>query len=42
MTYKIVVFPEIQQVDTNESIDWAIEMMELGYESPTLHINAEK
>lgn len=36
LTYKIVAFPEIQQVDTNESIDWAIEMMELGHESPTL------
>lgn len=40
LTYKIVAFPEIQQVDTNESIDWAIEMMELGYESPTLHMLA--
>lgn len=36
LTYKIVAFAEIQQVDTNESVDWAIEMMELGYESPTL------
>ncbi|MFK7952854.1 MAG: hypothetical protein AB8B73_08400 [Ekhidna sp.] len=40
LTYKIVAFPEIQQVDTNESIDWAIEMMELGYESPTLFMLA--
>tara|TARA_R110000796_G_scaffold185330_2_gene302099 strand:- start:187805 stop:188320 length:516 start_codon:yes stop_codon:yes gene_type:complete len=40
LTYKIVAFLEIQQVDTNESIDWAIEMMELGYESPTLYMLA--
>ena len=36
LTYKIVAFPEIQQADTNESIDWAVEMMEHGYNSPTL------
>ncbi len=40
LTYKIVAFPEIQQVDTNESIDWAIEMIELGFESPTLFMLA--
>ena len=40
LTYKIVAFAEIQQVDTNESIDWAIEMMELGYESASLHMLA--
>lgn len=36
LTYKIVAFEEIQQVDTNESIDWAIKMIELGYESASL------
>lgn len=40
LTYKIVAFEEIQQVDTNESIDWAFEMMQLGYESPTLFMLA--
>lgn len=40
LTYKIVAFEEIQQVDTNESIDWAIEMMELGYESDSLFMLA--
>lgn len=40
LTYKIVAFEEIQQVDTNESIDWAVEMMELGYESPSLFMLA--
>ena len=38
LTYKIVAYTEIQEVDTNESIDWAIEMMELGFESPSLHM----
>ena len=36
LTYKVVAFSEIQQVDTNDGIDWAIEMLELGYESRTL------
>lgn len=40
LTYKIVAFTEIQQVDTNESIDWAVEMMQLGYDSPTLYMLA--
>lgn len=40
LTYKIVAYPEIQQVDTNESIDWAIEMMELGSENMTLYMLA--
>lgn len=40
LTYKIVAFPEIQRVDTNESIYWAVEMMELGYNSPTLYMLA--
>jgi hypothetical protein len=40
LTFKIVAFPELEQGDINESIDWAIEMMELGYESPTLYMLA--
>ena len=40
LTFKIVAFPEIQQMDTNEGIDWAIEMMELGYESQSLFMLA--
>jgi len=40
LTYKIVAFTEVEQVDCNESIDWAIEMMELGHESPTLFMLA--
>jgi hypothetical protein len=33
----MVAFPEIGDVDVDESIDWAIEMIELGYESSTLY-----
>ncbi len=40
LTYKVVAFPDIQQIDPNETIDWAIEMMALGYESPTLYMLA--
>jgi len=40
LTYKIVALTEIEPFDTNECIDWAIEMMELGHESPTLFMLA--
>jgi len=36
LTYKIVAFSEIDRFDPTECIDWAIEMLELGYESPNL------
>lgn len=36
LTYKVVAITEIEPFDTNECIDWAIEMMELGYETPNL------
>jgi len=40
LTYKIVALSEPQQFDTNDCIDWAVEMIELGYESPTLYMLA--
>lgn len=40
LTYKIAAFPAIQQIEPNESIDWATEMIELGYESRTLYMLA--
>lgn len=40
LTYKIVAFTEIQQIDINDSIDWALEMINLGFESPTLFMLA--
>lgn len=38
LTYKIVSFQDIQKIDTDECVDWAVEMIELGYESPTLNM----
>ncbi|CAG5082415.1 hypothetical protein [Parvicella tangerina] len=40
LTYKVVAFSELQEVDTNECIDWANEMIELGYDSPSLYMLA--
>ena len=36
LTYKILAFPEIQLTDSDEGVDWAMEMVELGHECPTL------
>lgn len=36
LTYKVVAYQEIGQMNTNEYIDWAIEMIELGYDTPNL------
>lgn len=36
LTYKIVAFSEIEQLNPDDSIDWAIDMLELGHESPFL------
>ena len=36
LTYKVVALSEVIQLDPNECIDWAIEMLELGYETPNL------
>lgn len=36
LTYKIVTLEDIIQFDPNECIDWAIEMIELGHDSPNL------
>jgi hypothetical protein len=36
LTYIVVAHSEIQPYDTNICIDWAIEMMVLGYETPSL------
>ena len=36
LTYKIVAYQDIQEVDSNESVDWAIEMLELGFETESL------
>ncbi len=40
LTYKVVALSEVIQLDPNECVDWAIEMLELGYETPNLLILA--
>lgn len=40
LTCKIIAFSEITEADNNEAIDWALEMMELGYESTSLFMLA--
>lgn len=40
LTFKVVAFEEIEGVDPNDAIDWAIEMIELGFESRTLYVLA--
>lgn len=40
LTYKIVAFPDIQQLEADEIIDWALEMIELGHESRALYMLA--
>ena len=39
-TYKIVAFSEIPNFNADECVDWAIEMISLGHESPSLYILA--
>ncbi len=36
LTYKVVAFPEIQNFNTDECVDWALEMVFLGHDTQTL------
>lgn len=36
LTYKIVALEALQETDINESVDWALDMMQLGFKSPAL------
>lgn len=36
LTYKIVALSEVPEFNTDECVDWAFEMVNIGYESPTL------
>lgn len=36
LTYKVVAFAEITDLDTDECVDWAIEMIFLDHETPSL------
>lgn len=41
LTYKIIAYKNVQShFNMDECVDWALEMMLLGYESPNLHILA--
>lgn len=40
LTCRIIAFSEITEVDGDKVIDWALEMMELGYESTSLFMLA--
>ena len=40
LTYKVVAFQDLSEIQTKEIIKWAIEMIELGYESDNLFMLA--
>jgi hypothetical protein len=40
LTYKVVAFAEIPDFNTDECVDWAFEMVALGYDTPSLLILA--
>lgn len=40
LTYKVVAISEIPNFDTDECVDWATEMIFLGYDTPSLLILA--
>ena len=40
LTYQILAYSELTEVNSNEAIDWASEMISLGYESPHLFMLA--
>jgi hypothetical protein len=40
LTYKVIAYSVIPDFNTDDCVDWAIEMLELGYETPALLILA--
>ena len=40
LTSKILAYKELQDFDMNESIDWAVDMLSFGYQTPSLLILA--
>jgi hypothetical protein len=40
LTYKVASFSEVPDYNTDECIDWALEMVSLGYNTPSLIIMA--
>lgn len=40
LTYKIVAYPHLESVNGDDCVDWAIEMLQAGYETPSTLILA--
>ena len=40
LTYKVVAFSEVPNFDADQCVDWAVEMIFLGYDTPSLRILA--
>lgn len=40
LTYKVVAYSDLTNINGDDCIDWAIEMLELNYETPSLLILA--
>ncbi len=40
LTYKIVAFSEVPNFNMDDCVDWAVEMIAMGYETPNLYILA--
>jgi len=40
LTYKVVAYQSVSDYDMDECVDWAIEMIELGYDTENLIILA--
>jgi len=40
LTYQVVAYPEVSDFNTNSCVDWALEMIAIGYDSPSLLILA--
>ncbi len=40
LTYKVVAYSDLTTVNGDDSVDWAIEMLQLGHETPSLLILA--
>lgn len=40
LTYKVVAYSALTTIDGDDCIDWAIEMLQLGYDTPSLLVLA--
>jgi ubiquinone/menaquinone biosynthesis C-methylase UbiE len=42
LTYKVVAYQEVPNFSADEWVDWALEMLELGYDTPSLMLLASQ